>query len=48
MKRRMNALLTRDEVMLATKVNAHGEAAYERPTTYAAKLSMRWSYARTS
>jgi len=37
-KRRMNALLTCDEVALAVKLNAHDEAAYEHPATHAAKL----------
>jgi len=34
----MNAQLTRDEATLAARLNARGEAAYERPATYAAKL----------
>jgi len=34
----MNALLTRDEAILAAKLNVRGKAAYERPATHAAKL----------
>ena len=37
-KRRMKALLTRDDATFAMKLNAQGEAAYERPTMHTAKL----------
>jgi len=37
-KRRMNALLTRDKAILVVKLNTRDEAAYERPAINAAKL----------
>jgi len=41
MKLRMNVLLTRDKATLEAKLNGHGEVAYERSSTHAAKL--RWN-----
>jgi len=35
---RMNVLLTRDEATHTMKLNARGEATYERPTKHAVKL----------